>query len=95
MKKQQKMKTQRHNISIKIVRQLSLKSDIFKINNIKIIIPKVDITINLMYNIIKLTNDSLVISDEDDTYEYTHPVYEEDLEDGVNYDPGDESDYKI
>jgi hypothetical protein len=48
-----------------------------------------------MYNIIKLTNDSLVISDEDDTYEYTHPVYEEDLEDGVNYDPGDESDYKI
>lgn len=55
----------------------------------------IDMEEYLMYNIIKLTNDSLVISDEDDTYEYTHPVYEEDLEDGVNYDPGDESDYKI
>ena len=55
----------------------------------------IDMEEYLMYNIIKLTSDSLVISDEDDTYEYTHPVYEEELEDGVNYDPGDESDYKI
>lgn len=49
----------------------------------------------MVYDIVKLTNDSLVISDDDDTFEYTHPIYEEQLEDGVNYDPGDESDYKI
>ena len=49
----------------------------------------------MVYDIVKLTPDSLVISGDEETYEYSHPVYEEEYQDGVNYDPGDESDYKI
>ena len=56
----------------------------------------IDMEEYMLFNFVKLTPDSLVIRDEDDTYEYTHPTPDDDeLEDGVNYDSGDESDYKI
>ena len=55
----------------------------------------IDLEEFMVYDIVKLTPDSLVISGEEETYEYSHPVYEEEYQDGVNYDPGDESDYKI
>ena len=56
----------------------------------------IDMEEYMLFNFVKLTSDSLVIRDEDDTYEYTHPTPDDDeLEDGVNYDSGDESDYKI
>jgi hypothetical protein len=55
----------------------------------------IDLEEFMVYDIVKLTPDSLVISGDEETYEYSHPVYEEEYQDGVNYDPGDESDYKI
>lgn len=48
-----------------------------------------------IFNIVKLTADTLVISDDEDTYEYSHPGQKEDDDLGIDLDEGYDDEFRI
>ena len=48
-----------------------------------------------VFSIVKLTADSLVIADEEDTYEYSHPSKNEDEDLDIDLDEGYDDEFRI
>ena len=57
--------------------------------------PGIDMEEFQVFSIVKLTADSLVIADEEDTYEYSHPSKNDDEDLDIDLDEGYDDEFRI